>query len=151
MAVRLPVLSGLLAGALLGGAAQAGERSVDIEIVGVVPENCSIAVDDSRALIDLSGSVSQLRIATVTESCNRLSGYVVTVRSSQNGVLASDAGTIGYSVTYGGQPVDLAGGAVIERSLQEGATPRDLLVTVPPGNYAGGVYHDVITIEISAQ
>jgi hypothetical protein len=128
-----------------------GARSVDIEIVGIVPESCNIALDNSRVVFDLSKSVQQVRIATITESCNRSAGYVVTVRSSQNGMLSSSAGGIGYSATYGGEPVDLAGGAVIERDTQNGPQPRDLLVTIPQGNYAGGVYRDVITVEISAQ
>ena len=147
-------LAAALLGAVLGTAALpalADERSVDIEIVGIVPESCNISVDHSRAIFDLSTNVQQVRVATIVESCNRTAGYVVTVRSSQNGLLSSTQGSIGYQATYGGQAVDLAGGAVMERNTADGATPRDLLITVPQGDYAGGVYRDIITIEISAQ
>lgn len=132
-------------------AAGQGQKSVDIEIVGIVPESCNIALDNSRAVFDLSQSVRQVRVATITENCNRSAGYVVTVRSSQNGVLASSAGGIGYSVTYGGEPIDLSGGAALDRDIESGPQPRDLLVTIPEGNYAEGVYRDTITVEISAQ
>lgn len=142
----------LLAACAGAGGAGAGDSSVDIEIVGIVPESCSIAVDNDRAVIDLSSSVRQVRIATVTENCNRAAGYTVTVRSSQNGVLSSaQGGAIGYSVTYGGQDVDLSQGVALERSESESNQPRDLLVSVPGGDRPGGVYRDVITIEISAQ
>lgn len=150
-------LSPLLALALLPplldvAATHAGDSRVDIEIVGIVPESCSIAVDNGRAVFDLSTSVRQFRVATVTESCNRAAGYTVTVRSSQNGLLASSSGgSIGYSVTYGGQDVDLSQGMVLERSSQEDSQPRDLLISVPDGDRVGGVYRDIITIEISAQ
>ena len=147
----LPALPAAMFAGLIGMAAHAGDRSVDIEIVGIVPESCNISLDHSRVVFDLSASVQQVRLATITESCNRSAGYVVTVRSSQNGVLSSTGGSIGYGATYGGEEIDLAGGAVIERGEQEGATPRDLLVTIPQGDYAGGVYRDIITIEISAQ
>lgn len=143
---------GVLALALDAAAAHAADSSVDIEIVGIVPESCSIAVDNGRSIIDLASNVRQFRIATVTESCNRAAGYTVTVRSSQNGLLSSSGGgSIGYSVTYGGQDVDLSEGMVLERSNQTGSEPRDLLVSVPEGDRSGGVYRDVITIEISAQ
>ncbi len=147
------LLAGLCALAAVSGSTALAQtqKSVDIEIVGIVPESCSIALDNSRAVFDLSQSVRQVRVATITESCNRSAGYVVTVRSSQNGVLASSAGGIGYSVTYGGQPIDLTGGVAIDRSPGGGPEPRDLLVTIPEGNYAEGVYRDVITVEISAQ
>jgi len=144
-------LAALLCAVFLAGASLAADRSVDIEIVGIVPESCSISVDNSRAVFDLSSSVQKVRVATVTENCNRSAGYVVTVRSSQNGVLSSTGGGIGYGVTYGGEEVDLAGGSVMERNDLNGGTPRDLLITVPEGDYAGGVYRDIITIEISAQ
>lgn len=149
-----PLRTSLLAAALLGAvtlpAAAAG--SVDIEIVGIVPESCNIAIDNGRATLDLSGSLRQVRIATVTENCNRSGGYVVTVRSAQNGVLASSAGGIAYEITYGGEAVDLGDEEALERLGPDIAgTARDLLVTVPEGDYAEGVYRDVITIEISAQ
>ena len=151
---RRPLRTTLLAAALLGGAplSAAAAGSVDIEIVGIVPESCNIAIDSGRATLDLSGSLRQVRIATVTESCNRSGGYVVTVRSAQNGVLASGTGGIAYEISYGGEALDLGDEEALERLGPDIAgTSRDLLVTVPDGDYAEGVYRDVITIEISAQ
>lgn len=141
----------LLGLVVVTGPAVAADSRVDIEIVGIVPESCSIAVDDSGAVLDLSAGVRQVRVATVTESCNRAGGYTVTVRSAQSGLLSSGAGAIAYQVSYGDQAVDLAGDQTLQRDGPQDGVARDLLVTVPAGNYAEGAYRDVITIEISAQ
>ena len=146
------------------------QLSGSIVLTGVVPEILSVTVASEAiaANLDLTATVTDLKIGTVTEFSNKLAGYTLTLDSA-NAVAAGSAiatfegadignsDSMAYTITYGGAAVTLVAGV---------ATVTDIVAkTAAAGNandvdisYDGAAaflyedtYSDTLTFTIAAK
>lgn len=123
-----------------------------IRLVAFVQQNCSVAIEDHRTLLDLAGGVRTTTVAAIEESCNAPTGYTMTLSSRNGGRLVGESGgSIPYTLLYQGAGTDGRGGLTVSRSLP-GTTRHELAVRAGDGDEAiADAYDDVVTVTIEAK
>ena len=97
-----------------------------IVLTGTVPEilNITVTPEPIAATLDLTATVNDLKIGTVTEFSNKLAGYTLTLESASavaagsaiatfEGVDVSNTDTMAYTIKYGGAAVTLVSGSAV--------------------------------------
>lgn len=165
-AVRPAALLGSLLVALLGWSAGAraadpgsgtGGASIAINLSGTVPVLCSFtyAASASAGQLNLvTGQPNGLQVATVTETCNNRNGYVVTVASSNRGLVlaeAPQAPTV-YQMGYADQYQASNGGPLrVSRPGPQFNLAVPLMVRFEANPQAlNGTYVDTLLVTIAA-
>ena len=121
LSLRTLAMAALALGAtvLASGAVNAAQ-SGNVNLGGSAAANCNITVNDVAVAIDLAASQTDLLVATVDESCNKKAGHSISVATSwgtTSGLFKSstdpitNTDTLGYSVTYDGNPVTFVSGS----------------------------------------
>lgn len=141
-----------MTGAVFGSwAAYAGEVA-QIRLEAVVPAHCVIEVTRHNVSLDLTAGFDQARVATISESCNSLSGYTLTFNSASKGVLVRGGDAVHYDAHYGGKAMALGAPAVLPRTGPAFAVRHDFAVSAPAvSGLPSGVYQDTVTITIAAR
>ncbi len=126
--------------------------SGQIQLRGVVPAVCTVAVSETGANLDLVQGQAQVPVAAVEERCNSANGYTVAISSRNGGQLRTESGGagVGYTLHYG----DASGTAELmtDRSVSNSARRGTLAVTVPGDRtLPAGEYTDIVTVSISAK
>lgn len=139
-------------GAMLGlSAALAGEVE-RIRLEAVVPLRCGIEVTHHSVTLDLSAGFDHVRVATIAESCNSLSGYTVTFDSASEGALLRGDDAVPYDAHYGADALALGAPAVLGRTGPAFGVRHDFAVSAPAvSGLPSGTYQDTITITIAAR
>jgi len=143
----------LLVPTLAASAALAGS-SASIHLRGVVPQVCSVSVQDRGVVFDLGAAGQARSVAAIEERCNAPAGYTVTLSSRNGGELRPETGTGGsglpYVMTYEGATAAGAGRVVANRP--PGVETKDLFVeTGAAGNLPSGSYEDTIVVTVEAK
>lgn len=152
-----------------GSAAQAGNaasngNAVNIALSSTVQNACSIATTtNSVTLPDISVTAFSGPIATLTETCNDLSGgYSVTLTSLNAGSGGSslylkgrntnNTTQIPYSLSYYSAVSFNNGSATIHtgNTTPPTGSSQPLTLTTTPGSYTADVYGDTLTITLTA-
>ena len=135
-----------------------------LAVQGIVAVACTIStVAAGAGTLDLSSSQTNLTIANVTESCNDVNGFTVTIATtngSTSGVLVSqdvngaNATNQAYSITYDGSAVTILSGSGTgaTRSGFTGSqtVPLAVTYTIPGGGLPADTYSDTLTLTITA-
>jgi len=122
---------------------------------GTVPSILSIAIapEPLASTLPLDASQSGALIAVVTERSNSKDGYKIQISSQNLGKLVLNATHfVPYTLTYGGQAVNLTTGTEFNRSFVS-AAPIDKNVNISytgNTNLPAGDYTDNITFTITA-
>lgn len=125
---------------------------------GIVPQMLSIEVspEPMAQTLNLSQSVSGLKVASVKELSNSNSGYKVTVESMNKGHFVRFQGleSIPYTMTYGGQTVNLTQPTVFTNAVKTVSTQSKEVkisyIGVENSQLVAGEYSDTVTFTISA-
>jgi spore coat protein U-like protein len=134
------------------------DNSVQLELRGLVPVNCTVNVNPSVKAGDLNiaNGESNVVVGTLTENCNAGNGYVVSIASLNKGKLINPANT-GLSATYQVQ-YDTAEGTIANnltanRNQAQFARQGKLAISFNGQNQqvAAGTYSDTLNIIISAK
>ncbi len=144
----------LLGAALAPSHARAASSSGSIELLGTVPVNCAIAVQNLDGTLDLVAGEVRKPVAQIVETCNDPAGYVVTFTSGNAGALVSQGGQrVDYRIDYDtAANTDLAVDLVLDRSEARFDFSRPLKVSVAAdGARLAGAYTDIITVTITAR
>lgn len=150
---RLLIVLPAAALALAAVRALADGSSGTIRLRGIVPQVCSVSIQDRGVVFDLGSGAQSRTVAAIEERCNAPSGYTVSLTSRNGGELRTDLGAgtgLPYTMLYDGAAP--AGQGVLSASRPPGAETNDLEVeTRPPGNLRAGTYEDVITVTVQAK
>jgi hypothetical protein len=137
-----------------------------IPLSGSVAAICSLGVDTAAVASNLAitTKVTGVTIATITEKSNAANGYTVTLTTTNGWKLLSSAGSLSYSLTYGGATVDttsstVAGATATITSTDAGVvTPSAGTAKVLAISFDGasallpaGDYTDSLTITIASR
>jgi len=140
-------------------------NNVQIQLTSTVNNICSISTSTTGAVVlgDVTVTPFNGTIATLTELCNALGGYKVTLTSLNAGngntlflkpSSATNTEQINYSLTYGTAPVSFSGGSA---TLTTSHTPtggtgvqNPLSLTTVTGFYNADTYTDTLTITLAA-
>ncbi|WP_119680495.1 Csu type fimbrial protein [Indioceanicola profundi] len=139
---------------LTAGTPGMAASQVEIRLRGVVPAVCTVSVSNASSNLNIVQGESGTQIATVTELCNAVSGYKVSVESANGGRMMPDLGGVGiaYSLSYDTAAVGSGGGLVAERAPTGAARQSVLSATLPASPQANaGNYSDTVTVSISAK
>ncbi|HEV7369728.1 hypothetical protein [Arenibaculum sp.] len=151
--LRIPTLAiaALLAAAGPAGATGTGTATGTLQLKGAVFKNCSIAIQEAAATLDIVGGETARQVATVSERCNSKLGYEITIVSSNSGVMRADGATAAYTLVYDGQVRSLGTPWTITRGDRSNkATTAVVGVTLPSTpNAVAGTYTDTVTIQIA--
>ena len=157
--------------AMLAFAAPAfAATSGTLTLQGTVPGILEISVTPTAAAsaLDLTANTTNLLVATVNERSNRKAGYTVSLQSANaaaasanaaflKSAAADNADTLGYTMSYDGVAVALAGGVAqvsdVSAKTAAGGTDKELRIS-----YDGAVsylnaddYADTLTLTITAK
>lgn len=130
----------------------AADARGQIQLRGVVPAMCTVAIVDSGTNLDLVRGQALVPVASVQEQCNSASGYTVTVASRNGGELRRDGSNsgVGYTLHYGG--ASGTGTIAADRAVSGEIRQNTLAVSLPPtADIAAGIYVDVVTISVAAK
>lgn len=132
-----------------------------LTVKGNMPLITELKIEDNNVELDLSQSQTDIHIASIFERSNSLSGYSVSVSSSNSGELISTetSDNVSYSLTYDGSELDLSGGSVTANSNNErtnmGGIERELLISHSGSEddllLSEGNYEDDLTFTIEVQ
>jgi hypothetical protein len=125
---------------------------------GVIPSILSITItaDPLATTLALNTTQSNTKVATVQEKSNSSSGYKITIDSTYNGKLVRAGGTeyVAYTMTYGGQNVDLTTNYEITNLASAAVSNnKDIKISytgIPEDQLVAGSYGDTVTFTISA-
>ena len=158
-------LIGLAAAALVALVFAATPAKADIlPVQGIHATACTISTADAGAgTLDLSASQTDLTIANVTETCNDVDGFTVTIATANgttNGLLVSqdingtNATDQAYSIKYDAVAVTIASGSgtAATRVGFTGAQTVALAIsyTIAAGGLPADTYTDTLTLTITA-
>ncbi len=137
-----------------------------LPLQGIVAVACTISTADAGAgTLDLSSSQTDVTIANVTEDCNDVDGYTVTVATTNGAALTTgllvsqnvngaNATDLTYSVTYDGSAVTLTSGSGTAATrvgfTAEQTVPLAITYTIPGGGLPADTYTDTLTLTITA-
>lgn len=147
--LRIPTIA---IAALLAAAGPAGATGTGtLQLKGAVFKNCSIAIQEAAATLDIVGGETARQVATVSERCNSKSGYEITIVSSNSGVMRADGASAAYTLVYDGQARSLGTPWTIARGDRSNKTTTAVVgVTLPSTPDAvAGTYTDTVTIQIA--
>ena len=133
-------------------AAHAGSTG-RLDLSGTVLATCDVTIDRSDVQFNPRAGVSSLRVASVTERCNSVGGYQVTISSANSGVLRGTEGsTAGYTMAYGDVVSKASSPVVVNRAVDAAGRSRDLMITMPaqPGLRAG-TYQDTLVLTVAGK
>lgn len=141
-----------------GGAGAGSANTTKLDLVGLVPSNCTIAVSATAkaSSLDLKGGETDVVVGTVTENCSSNKGYTVSVTSQNGGQLRSGGASapfVNYSARYDDATGSLAAsGLDTKRNQAAFNRQRSLLVSLPANPQAiAGSYSDSVTFVIAAK
>jgi hypothetical protein len=130
-----------------------------IFISGTVLPKSAISIDAGPGLANsrLGAEAASFKLATITERSNSRAGYTIVLSSENGGSLKSitSAEARPYALSYGGEPVELASGAVVISEVSE-ATPasgrvRDLAMSFVASELETESFAEVLTFTIVAR
>lgn len=139
---------------LVAGASAMAASQVEIRLRGVVPAVCTVSVSNTSSNLNIVQGESGTQIAMVTELCNAVSGYKVSVESANAGRMMPDLGGAGiaYSLSFDAAAAGSNGRLVAERAPSGAARQSVLSATLPASPQANaGNYSDTVTVSISAK
>lgn len=143
--------------ALLTSLTYAVTDTATLNLRGVVGSivDVSVAAESDAQSLDLSTSTSNKKVATVSETTNTTGNYTLAVSSANGGNLKhSNGDNFPYSMTYGGQGVNLATGTTYTRTSTPLTTQNfDVKISYTGVNAASmvaGNYDDLVTFTITA-
>ncbi|EQC46155.1 hypothetical protein [Bacteriovorax sp. Seq25_V] len=146
----------LLTLALLSSMTFAATDSATLNLQGTVGAvvDISVAALSDATNLDLTQSQSNKKVATVTEQSNTTTHFTVSVSSANGGKLKNGTNDFSYSLSYGGQGVDLAAGTTFTRNPDPlNANNYDVNISYTGQSAASmvaGDYTDIVTFEIAA-
>ncbi|WP_044561505.1 hypothetical protein [Azospirillum sp. B4] len=147
------VAASTLASTLLAAPALA-DTSGTVKLSGTVSLNCSVAVTDASAQLNILSGSSNVQVGTVVETCNDGAGYTITVASANGGSLKSSANgaqPVAYTTSYDGTNGSGQSFTVTRSGAQFNKT-ANVSVTVPASAQAiAGSYADTLTITIAGK
>lgn len=131
-----------------------------VNLNGAVALVCSISISSSGAtttFANMAQGTSATLIGTVTEICNDVNGYKVTLSTTNNANFKGSATSalIPYTLTYNGSAVTFASGSATLTPSGSRTTPlgvsKALNLTFPSGFYTSDSYDDTLTITMTGQ
>jgi hypothetical protein len=131
-----------------------------LTISGTMPLLQTISASLTGNVLDLVNGVTGMTIATVTETCNRKTGYTISVSDANSGALVKVGATesIPYTLSYNGGTYFTPGTTQAQVSTVAGKTPKGgvavpLKITVPAPSvlFDDGTFSDLLTFTITAQ
>ena len=131
-------------------------NSASLNLKGVVPESCSVGIVETldATTIDILAGETGIKVATVTETCNKPTGYTVLMSSASGSKLVFGASQFPYTLAYGNSTyktitvVPLMMKSVANLTAKT-TTASDILFTmVGQPNALSGTYVDTVTITI---
>jgi type 1 fimbria pilin len=145
--VALPTLA--LAVAAVRAFADGGTGTLRLK--GIVPQACTVSVQDQGVVLDLGSGGQSRTVAAIEERCNAPAGYTVTLSSRNGGELRAEAGDgLPYAMSYDGAAP--AGQGTVVATRPPGISTKDLAVSTPAApNLRAGAYEDVITVTVQAK
>ena len=137
-------------------ATQAGSS---LNLAGVVPVSCSIAIAATAKAtsLDLKTGEQGVTVGVITENCNSSAGYTVAISSQTGGQLRSVAGDAtapltSYTASYDDATGSIASGLSTTRKSAFFGRTGNLVVSIPANAQAiAGNYSDSITVVIAAK
>ncbi len=143
--------------AIVSSAIAAPGPSATLELKGSIDKKVSIdLIDDTGAdSLDLVAGAAAVKIATLTERSTSKDGYTVSISSANGGELLNGSESITYSITYGGEAVDLDAGSDLPRTTRAlgAGVDKDVEITFAAQDEeatVSGDYTDTITFSIAA-
>lgn len=133
--------------------------SGELLLRGNVPSVLSIVVtpETTATALPLDTTQGELKVATVTESCNSPDGYTVSIVSQNGSNLIHENNSnsyIAYTLKYGSTQMDLtSSGDSYVASNYLGTYERDVHISytgTPLGSLFEGNYSDTLTFTITA-
>jgi hypothetical protein len=131
-----------------------------LTISGTMPLLETISASPASYTLDLVNGVTGVTVATVTETCNRKTGYTVSISDSNNGSLSKSGASEGvpYTLSYGGGSyfTPSTTGAIVSTATgktEKAGTANSLKITIPPPTalFDDGTFTDTLTFTITAQ
>ena len=154
--VVIAVIVGMVAPALFAESQYSKTASINLQ--GTIPEVVAIEVSTENVELDLTQSVTNKEIATVTEISNLVnSTYEVTLMSTNGFVLDGEVSEQGlpYTLTYGGAAVEGASGPVTLTTSQEPTGLRGvkkaLAISYGQEELLADTYRDTLTFTITSK
>mgnify|MGYP000930911352 CR=1 FL=1 len=138
-------------------ASSATQAGTSLNLLGVVPVSCSIAIATTAkaASLDLKAGEQSVSVGVVTETCNSGNGYTVAITSQHGGQLRSgdaSAPLASYSASYDDATGSIVSGLAASRNGAFFGRKANLVVSVPANAQAiAGNYSDSLTIVIAAK
>lgn len=103
--------------------------------------------------LDLTTTQASTKVATVQEKSNASSGYKVTISSLNQGILKNDQHSMIYTMSYGGQVLNLASPITqTNNATNAGAVNKNVTISytgIPADQLMAGDYTDTITFTIA--
>ncbi|WP_207476691.1 hypothetical protein [Arenibaculum pallidiluteum] len=151
-ALALP-LAAAMAASLSPRLAWAGGSSAVIQLRGIVPQDCSVSVQDRGVVFELGAAAQSRSVAAIEERCNAPAGYTVTLSSRNGGELRPEGGAgagLPYVMTY--DDATPAGAGRVVAARPPGTETKDLYVeTRPADGLRAGSYDDTIVVTVEAK
>jgi hypothetical protein len=139
---------------------QAGSTaSAKLDLQGSVAMNCTIAVAPTAKAtsLDIKGGEVGTTVGTVTEDCNSVTGYNVTLTSQNLGQLRTNANDAtaplaAYTVAYSDATGSISSALQASRNQAMFSYVNNLVVNIPANAQAvAGNYADSVTLQIAAK
>jgi spore coat protein U-like protein len=122
---------------------------------GNVPVNCGITVAPTAkaTTLDLIAGEVGANVGSVTETCNNVNGYTISLSSANGGRLVNGSLNAPYTIKYDVDGYRSLGAAGVVRTVvnmtSKTVKVSPILVTIPANpNLVGGDYSDTVTITI---
>jgi uncharacterized metal-binding protein len=150
----------VLAGMSAVSFAQAGPTAAaKLDLQGSVAMNCTIAVAPTAKAtsLDIKGGEVGTTVGTVTEDCNSVTGYNVTITSTNYGQLRTKADDATaplatYTVAYSDATGNISSALQTSRNEAKFGFVNNLVVNIPANAQAiAGSYADSVTLQIAAK
>jgi hypothetical protein len=132
-----------------------GATIASITLTGTVSAHVSVSVVEENLPLDLTTSVTDLKVGTLTEKSNK-SGYSIEIASTNSGKLIGDVSSeeLTYTAKYDGSSFVLSSTAVevLASGSKTSGTDKDIVIsyTIVEYELSPSVYSDTITITIVA-
>ena len=131
-------------------------NSATLKLRGVVPEVCGVSIAetvDATSIDILLGEVG-VKVATVTETCNKATGYTISMSSASGSKLVLGTSQFPYTLAYGKTTyktittIPLVMKTVSSLTTRTVVTSDILFTMVGQINALSGTYVDTVTISI---
>jgi spore coat protein U-like protein len=155
--MKLTLIAASVATAFAAQAASIG--SAKLELKGSVAMNCTIAVEPTAKAnsLDIKDGEVGTTVGTVTEDCNSVTGYAVTITSANSGQLRTNpndatAPLAAYKVAYSDATGDISSELKTTRKEATFNSVNKLVVDIAANAQAiAGSYADTVTLQIAAK